>query len=129
MQVLFVVMRSKSPLFGSDGLKDTRQRISEDMHSDCITPTMKHPVSVIWSCMTSKIQAKFVINRNINAQKYTKEILKLKLKLSTHDLQDKKAFIFQQDSILCHVACVWKSGFKIIILLYWNRNSPGINPI
>lgn len=121
-------------LFGSDGIKYVRRRIGEDLHPDCITRTVKHPVSVmIWGCMTSKGVGRIcVINGNINAQKYINVILEPKLMPSAHDLfQDNEAFIFQQESAPCHVAAVCKKWFQDnhIPLLEWPGNNPDLNPM
>ncbi len=52
---LFEMTRPHISLFGSDGLKYIGRRIGEDMNPDCVTPTVKHPVSVmIWDYMTSR---------------------------------------------------------------------------
>lgn len=84
------------------------------MHHDCITPTVKHPVSVMISvCMTSKDVGRIsVMNGNIKYQEYIKEILDIKLKSSTHDIfQDNQAFILQHDSTPYHMVTVHKKWF------------------
>lgn len=42
--VLFGVMRHKISMFASDGIKYKSRGIRKDLHSDCTTPSIKHPV-------------------------------------------------------------------------------------
>lgn len=90
-----------------------------------ITPFMKIPINVMISYwMISKIELIIcAIYGSIIAKKkkYMNEILEPKLKPSICDLfQDKYVFLFQQNSVPCHVATVEKTVFQIIVSHNWN---------
>ena len=62
----FLSMRQESP-YGSDGVRYVRRRPGEDCLTERLTPTMRHPISVmIWVCMSRKVGRIQVLNANIN---------------------------------------------------------------
>ena len=70
-------------VFGSDGVRYVRRRPGEDCLPECLMPTMKHPLSVmIWGCMSRKGVGRIqVLEGNINACRYIKEVLEPKMLL------------------------------------------------
>ena len=80
---------SKISIFGCDGLRYVRRRVGEELLPECLTPTMKHPVSVmIWGCMTATgVGRQHVCQGIINGQKYI-EILERKMLSSARQLFD-----------------------------------------
>lgn len=131
---------SKISIFGSDGLRYVRRRIGEELLPECLTPTMKHPVSVmIWGCMAATgVGRLYVCNGIVNGAKYI-EILKAKMLSSARALFDPDVlnpgvapdFIFQQDNAPCHTSKLVKTWFDQanVTVLDWPGNSPDLNPI
>ena len=124
---------TKISIFGSDGVRYVRRRPGEDGLPQCMTPTMKHPMSVmIWGCMSASGVGRIqVMKGNINASRYICEILEPKLLHSARDLFGTEPFIFQQDGAPCHTAHLCKKWFdaKNVAVLDWPGNSPDLNPI
>jgi len=121
-------------IFGSDGVFYVRRRSGEECLPECLTPTMKHPVSVmVWACMAwSGVGWMQLINGTLNASRYINEVLETKLMPSVHDIfGDISEFVFQQDGAPCHTAktCIkWFTDHNVQ-LLTWPGNSPDLNPI
>ena len=121
-------------IFGSDGVFYVRRRPGEECLPECLTPTMKHPVTVmIWGCMSwSGIGRIQVVNGMLNATRYIHEVLQPKLLPSVRDIfGDGAEFVFQQDGAPCHTARKCTKWFQDnnIELLTWPGNSPDLNPI
>ena len=73
-----------------------------------------------------------MLEDNINASRYIKEVLEPKMLPSARDLFGATGdFIFQQDGAPCHTARVCTSWFQQhnVQLLTWPGNSPDLNPI
>jgi transposase len=131
---------SKISIFGSDGLRFVRRRVGEELLPGCLTPTMKHPVSVMmWGCMTATgVGRLHVCNGIINGAKYI-EILQTKMLSSARALFDPNVanprlvpdFTFQQDNAPCHTSKLVKTWFQNtgVVVLEWPGNSPDLNPI
>ena len=131
---------SKICIFGSDGLRYVRRRAGEEMIPECLTPTMKHPQSVmVWGCMSTTGVGRLEVCQGIvNAQKYIK-ILETKMLASARSLFDPHVnnprrvpdFLYQQDNAPCHTAKVVQKWFKAnkVNVLDWPGNSPDLNPI
>jgi len=68
-------------IFGSDSVRYVRRRVGEASLPECITPTMKHPVSVmVWGCMSrNRVGRLQILEGTINADKYVKTVLEPKL--------------------------------------------------
>jgi len=120
--------------FGSDGIRYVRQRPGEDCLPECLTSTMKHPLSVmIWDCMSRKGVGRIqVLEGTVNASRYIKEVLEPKMLPSTRDLFGGCGdYIFQQDAAPCHTARVCTKWFQehSVQLLTWPGNSPDLNTI
>ena len=121
-------------IFGSDGVRYVRRRPGEDCLPECMISTMKHPLSImIWGCMSRKAVGRIqVLEGNVNASRYMKEVLVPKMLPSARDLfgQDPE-FIFQQDGAPCHTAraCMKWFADNHVTLLEWPGNSPDLNPI
>jgi len=95
---------------------------------------MKHPLSVmIWGSMSRKgVGMIQVLEGNINACRYIKEVLEPKMLPSARDLFGASSdYIFQQDGAPCHTARVCTRWFQQhnVQLLTWPRNSLDLNPI
>lgn len=121
-------------IFGSDGIRYVRRRPGEDCLPECMTSTMKHPLSImIWGCMSRKAVGRIqVLDGIVNASRYMKEVLEPKMLPSAHDLFGEGGdFIFQQDGAPCHTARVCMKWFDQhqVKLLTWPGNSPDLNPI
>ena len=121
-------------VFGSDGLCYVRRWPGEDCLPECLTPTMKHPLSVmVWGCMSRKGVGRIqVLEGNINATRYIKEVLEPKMLPSARDLFGaSNDFVFQQDGAPCHTARVCTRWFQQhnVQLLTWPGNSPDLNTI
>jgi len=121
-------------IFGSDGVRYVRRRPGEDCLPECTTATMKHPLSVmVWGCMArSSVGRLQVLEGNLNADKYIKEVLQTKLLTSARTIfGEGKTFTFQQDGAPCHTAKKCMTWFKEnkVKLLDWPGNSPDLNPI
>jgi hypothetical protein len=131
---------SKISIFGSDGLRYVRRRAGEEMIPECLTPTMKHPQSVmVWGCMSTTGVGRLKVCQGIvNAQKYI-DILETKMLASARSLFDPHVnnprrvpdFVYQQDNAPCHTAKVVQKWFKTnkVNVLDWPGNSPDLNPI
>ena len=74
-------------VFGSDGVHYVHRRPGEDCLTECLTPTMKHPLSVmIWGCIFRKGVGTIQVleeNRPIHSSRYIKEV---QMRLSAPDL-------------------------------------------
>jgi len=95
---------------------------------------MKHPLSVmVWGCMSRKGVGRIqVLEGNINATRYIKEVLEPKMLPSARDLFGaSNDFVFQQDGAPCHTARVCTRWFQQhnVQLLTWPGNSPDLNTI
>lgn len=115
-------------------MRYVRRRPKEDSLPECMTATIKHPLSImIWGCMSRKAVGRIqVIDGTLNASRYIKEILEPKLLSSACDMFGQvSGFIFQQDGAPCHTAQLCKKWFmkSKVQLLTWPGNSPDLNPI
>ena len=95
---------------------------------------MKHPVSVmVWGCMSrTRVGRLQVLEGNVNADKYIRDVLECKLLPSARDLFGAGgSYIFQLDGAPCHTAKKCKAWFQShgVKLLEWSGNSPDLNPI
>lgn len=126
---------TKISIFGSDGIRYIRRKPGEQNLPACITPTMKHPVSVmLWGCMNRVGVGRIkVLEGSVNARKYITDVLESRLLQSASDIfgPDNHDFIFQQDSAPCHTAKICKDWFAEhgIEVMSWPGNSPDLNPI
>jgi transposase len=129
---------SKISLFSSDGIHYVRRRSGEEFLPQCLTPTMKHPVSLmVWGCMSARGVGRLTVCDGIvNGVKYI-EILRSKMLPSARSLFDLQPprtvpdFTFQQDNAPCHTANRVKAWFHEngVDVMDWPGNSPDLNPI
>jgi len=72
---------TKVSIFGSDGVRYVKRRAGEECLPECTTATMKHPHSImVCGCMgRNKVGRLQVLDGNVNADRYIKEVLKPKL--------------------------------------------------
>ena len=125
---------TKISIFGSDGVRYVRRRSGEDYIPECLTSTMKHPLSVmVWGCMSRrKVGRLQVLEGNITATRYVSEVLKPKMLPSVSDMfGSDEPYIFQQDGAPCHTAHLCQKWFtsNSVQVLDWPGNSPDLNPI
>lgn len=121
-------------LFGSDGKTYVRRRPGEAYLPQCMTPTVKHPLSImVWGCMSwSHVGRIQVLNGMINADRYINEVLEKKLLQSARDIfGEGRPFVFQQDGAPCHTAkkCTKWFADHGVEVMPWPGNSPDLNPI
>jgi len=85
----------------------------EEYSPQCIVPTIKHPISVMfWGCITSKGVGRLSIcSGMMNAQKYI-ETLNAKLLPTIKNFFSNKVYIFQDDNAPCHRAKAVKEWMK-----------------
>jgi hypothetical protein len=129
---------SKISLFGSDGVRYVRRRSGEEFLPQCLTATVKHPVSVmVWGCMAANGVGRLTVCDGIvNAIKYM-DILETKMVPSARSLFNIQPpstlpdFTFQQDNAPCHTANRVKAWFNEhgVDVMDWPGNSPDLNPI
>jgi len=121
-------------VMGSDGIRYVRRRSGEDCLPECLTPKIKHPLSVmVWGCMArSGVGMLQVLDGHINADRYIEQVLKPKMVPSASIIfGEGQPFIFQQDGAPCHTAkkCTqWFARNKVVVM-EWPGNSPDLNPI
>ena len=82
-----------------------RRRPNEEYRPYCISPTIKHPQSImVWSCMTAHgIGRLEIVSGMMNAMKYI-DVLENKMLPSARSLFSDNDWIFQDDNAPCHRA-------------------------
>lgn len=116
------------------GLQYVRRRPGEAFKPWCITPTVKHPTSVmVWGCMAASGVGRldFVIGM-MNGEKYIKTMHD-KMLPSARTLFGEGAtdWWFQDDNAPCHRAKKVKAWMEQqgVTTLPWPAQSPDLNPI
>jgi hypothetical protein len=104
----------------------------EENSPQCILPTIKHPISVMfWGCITSNGVGRLSIcSGMMNSTAYI-ETLKAKLLPTLRSTFPNGDYIFQDDNAPCHRAKKVKEWMRqqIIPTLEWPAQSPDLNPI
>ena len=109
-----------------------RKRPQEAFSPPCISPTLKHPTSVmIWGCMASNgIGRLHICEGMMNATKYA-AVLETKLLACARSLFPDEYWIFQDDNAPCHQAKLvkrWMQSHRVAHM-NWPAQSPDLNPI
>ena len=124
---------SKINLTGPDSCQYVRRRPREQFLPECLTSTVKFPVSqMIWGCISSRgVGRRHFVTTTVKAPDYV-GILEKKLIPTVRDhFGSAERCIFQDDSAPCHRARlteIWIKENKIQ-RLSWPGNSPDLNPI
>ena len=108
-----------------------RRRPHKAFSPQCISPSIKHPISVVWGCMASNgIGRLHICEGMMNATKYA-AVLETKLLASARSLFPDEYWIFQDDNAPCHRAKLvkrWIQSHKVA-QINWPAQSPDLNPI
>lgn len=112
-----------------------RRRAKERLLPSCITPTVKHPESVmIWGCFSFYGPGRLYVvpkGTTVNSVRYL-EILNTRMMPSASAMYPTGDFIFQDDGAPCHRSKVVKAWFQqhsVTPMHEWPGQSPDINPI
>ena len=109
-----------------------RRRPHEAFSPQHISPTIKHPTSVmIWGCMASNgIGRLHICEGMMNATKYA-AVLETRLLASARSLFPSEYWIFQDDNAPCHQAKLVKRWMQShgVAQMNWPTQSPDLNPI
>ena len=109
-----------------------RRRPNEEYWPYCISPTIKHPQSImVWSCMTAHgIGRLEIVSGMMNAMKYI-DVLENKMLPSARSLFSDNDWIFQDDNAPCHRAKKVHHWYRThrVKRMDWPAQSPDLNPI
>lgn len=110
-----------------------RRRTSERYDPACITPTVKHPLSVmVWSVISAKGPGRlYVVEGMMNAAQYLKVLQGRLLPQMKEWFCEGENPVFMHDSAPCHKAKVVTKFLaeENVGVLDWPGNSPDMNPI
>ena len=109
-----------------------RRRSEEEYQPYCISPTIKHPQSImVWDCMAANgIGRLKLVSGRINGTKCI-DVLKNQMLSSARSLFSDDDWIFQDDNAPCHRAKKeqhWYGTHKVE-RMDWPAQSPDLNPI
>ena len=109
-----------------------RRRPNEEYRPYCISPTIKHPQSImVWSCMTAHGIGRLEnVSGMMNAMKYI-DVLENKILPSARSLFSDNDWIFQDDNAPCHRAKKVQHWYRThrVKRMDWPAQSPDLNPI
>lgn len=110
-----------------------RRRTGERYDPACITPTVKHPLSVmVWSVMSAKGPGRlYVVEGMMNAAQYLKVLKNRLLPQMKEWFCEGENHVFMHDNAPCHKAKVVTKFLaeENVDVLDWPGNSPDMNPI
>lgn len=124
---------SRFILFQTDGRTYVRRRVNEQLHYECVVPTVKFGGGgvTVWGAMSFRGTGYLTpLKGNLNGIKYI-DILENSAIPSAHLLGYGNNFFFQDDGAPCHRARIvteWKDENNMQSL-EWPPQSPDLNPI
>ena len=109
-----------------------RRRPKEQYRPYCISPTIKHPQSImVWGCMAANGVGRLeVVSGMMNGTKYI-DVLERKMLPRARSLFSDNQWIFQDDNAPCHRAKKVQKWYEShqVERMEWPAQSPDLNPI